>query len=331
MSLNSNTQDLNQILNTMNNLPLGGGGLKQIGEMIDESGVLDSTKGTVEEKIEQLIEIIEENTLPDWDDDSPIIASGYGYPGQTRCIWEITEKGTMKWRLNPDGDGYGFYTTCAGWDNSIGTGSAPKEFLEVCGRVKQLLVPEGFQSVYLGYLPNCKRMQIPKLLNGLGLQWTGLKEIEDYTQSDSDGFGCSNNYVLDRIILSNTRTTIKSYFAQGCVSLKEVINIENITSFGDYCFSDCVSFSPEIVFNGSLTLLGRNSFYRTSVKTVTFRNTDVLPTINTNSFLQCKYLTDIYCPWAEGEVANAPWGATNATIHFNTQYDENGNPIIEEV
>lgn len=174
-------------------------------------------------------------------------------------------------------------------------------------------------------------MQIPKLLNGLGLQWTGLKEIEDYTQSDSDGFGCSNNYVLDRIILSNTRTTIKSYFAQGCVSLKEVINIENITSFGDYCFSDCVSFSPEIVFNGSLTLLGRNSFYRTSVKTVTFRNTDVLPTINTNSFLQCKYLTDIYCPWAEGEVANAPWGATNATIHFNTQYDENGNPIIEEV
>lgn len=64
------------------------------------------------------------------------MASGYGYPGQTRCIWEITEKGTMKWRLNPDGDGYGFYATCAGWDNSIGTGSAPKEFLEVCGRVK---------------------------------------------------------------------------------------------------------------------------------------------------------------------------------------------------
>ena len=31
MSLNSNTQDLNEILDTMNNLPLGGGGLRQIG------------------------------------------------------------------------------------------------------------------------------------------------------------------------------------------------------------------------------------------------------------------------------------------------------------
>ena len=28
-------------------------------------------------------------------------------------------------------------------------------------------------------------------------------------------------------------------------------------------------------------------------------------------------LTDVYVPWAEGEVANAPWGATNATIHYN--------------
>ena len=29
--------------------------------------------------------------------------------------------------------------------------------------------------------------------------------------------------------------------------------------------------------------------------------------------------TDIYVPWAEGEVANAPWGATNATIHYNSE------------
>lgn len=64
MSLNSNTQELNTILDTMNNLPLGGGGLRAIGEMIDESGILDSTKGTVEEKVEELIEIIEENSFP---------------------------------------------------------------------------------------------------------------------------------------------------------------------------------------------------------------------------------------------------------------------------
>ena len=36
---------------------------------------------------------------------------------------------------------------------------------------------------------------------------------------------------------------------------------------------------------------------------------------------------DIYVPWSEGEVANAPWGATSATIHYNTVYDENWNVI----
>ena len=41
-------------------------------------------------------------------------------------------------------------------------------------------------------------------------------------------------------------------------------------------------------------------------------------------------VTDIYVPWAEGEVTGAPWGAINATIHYNTTYDENHDPIVTE-
>lgn len=50
--------------------------------------------------------------------------------------------------------------------------------------------------------------------------------------------------------------------------------------------------------------------------------------INANAFRRANALTDIYVPWSEGEVANAPWGATNATIHYNTTFDANGDPII---
>jgi hypothetical protein len=39
--------------------------------------------------------------------------------------------------------------------------------------------------------------------------------------------------------------------------------------------------------------------------------------INKNAFRDCNNLTDIYVPWSEGDVTNAPWGATNATIHYN--------------
>lgn len=34
-------------------------------------------------------------------------------------------------------------------------------------------------------------------------------------------------------------------------------------------------------------------------------------------FMGCKNLTDIYVSWNEGDVSGAPWGATNATIHYN--------------
>lgn len=39
--------------------------------------------------------------------------------------------------------------------------------------------------------------------------------------------------------------------------------------------------------------------------------------LHSQLFYGCSNLTDIYVGWSEGEVANAPWGATNATIHYN--------------
>lgn len=42
-------------------------------------------------------------------------------------------------------------------------------------------------------------------------------------------------------------------------------------------------------------------------------------TIDEGTFEGCTILTDIYVTWSEGEVANAPWGATNATIHYNSE------------
>lgn len=51
-------------------------------------------------------------------------------------------------------------------------------------------------------------------------------------------------------------------------------------------------------------------------------------TMGKDIFRNNNKLMNIYVPWSEGEVANAPWGATNATIHYNTTYDENHNPIV---
>lgn len=53
--------------------------------------------------------------------------------------------------------------------------------------------------------------------------------------------------------------------------------------------------------------------YNGPAKTMTFKGT---PTSIATNGLQGNFTT-INVPWAEGEVANAPWGATNATINYN--------------
>lgn len=39
--------------------------------------------------------------------------------------------------------------------------------------------------------------------------------------------------------------------------------------------------------------------------------------IAADAFEGCTNLITINVPWVEGAVANAPWGATNATINYN--------------
>ena len=52
----------------------------------------------------------------------------------------------------------------------------------------------------------------------------------------------------------------------------------------------------------------------TSLTSVTFLGRPT--SIRTAAFQGCTALTDIYVPWADGAVNGAPWGATNATIHY---------------
>lgn len=89
---------------------------------------------------------------------------------------------------------------------------------------------------------------------------------------------------------------------------------EGITLIGVAAFAACGI--SELVLPSTVQELQLNSFMaNTNLKTVTFKGK---PTnVHADAFNHCTAITDIYVPWAEGEVANAPWGATNATIHYN--------------
>ena len=111
-------------------------------------------------------------------------------------------------------------------------------------------------------------------------------------------------------------TSIGNYAFYGCTSLALTSLPDGVTSIGQEVFSECSKLAITSI-PSSLTSISDGTFYNcTSLVSITFKGTPT--SISTTAFYSCSNLKDIYVPWAESAVANAPWGATNATIHYNS-------------
>lgn len=88
-------------------------------------------------------------------------------------------------------------------------------------------------------------------------------------------------------------------------------------------FEGCINL-PSVKYTRPTMIDGDQVYNVPTVTTIIINSTPT--TINLNAFRRATGLTDIYVPWSEGAVANAPWGATTATIHYNTVFDADGNP-----
>lgn len=119
-------------------------------------------------------------------------------------------------------------------------------------------------------------------------------------------------------------------FAYGGNSNWEITKLpSNLTYIGSNAFM-CYRKLLITEIPATVDYVGSSAFHgvydKTSLTLIKFLGTPT--TVGTDAFINNTALADIYVPWAEGAVANAPWGATNATIHYNTTYDENHNPIV---
>jgi hypothetical protein len=292
---------------------------------------------TLKDKVEQLIEKAQSGGggLPDWDDDSPVVCSGTCY-ANNNAHWEITEKGTF--RVIGSGSGL----ICNGNQVSVVMSICP-DIIPFLSKVRQAYVSDGITQAEVIFMPNCERVRLPDTLtkrtNMVGL--ASLKELDLSADINATLFDYiyMRMFALEKVTLSPLTTTIASYSFNSCYSLKE-INLENVTSFKNACFIEAFSLSQPIVFNAGVTNIDGQAFYRTGLTSITFQTptTGAYPTIAKDAFGQCFLLKNIYVPWAEGAVANAPWGATNAKIWYGVAYVENGipydkdgNPIEQEV
>lgn len=280
------------------------------------------------------------------EDDSPVIYVKGCY-AKTNIEMYITENGTATYkRKYREGENNFYANQYPQWNygNLNQVISMHGEFSNLITSIEQAEIinledcTEGEKISVIGQnafscMTLLKRVRIPDTIETVEKQGFSLcyqlKEINlpntvSYIGTAAFNF-CTS---LEKFDIPPLVTTLESQTFSNCVKLKKITGIERMTSIGANCFDSCVLLEGTVVLNEAISELGqyvfRNCF---SLEKVIFLGTPT-GTLNTNAFQNCPKLKDIYVPWSEGEVANAPWGATKATIHYNTVYDENHNPIV---
>lgn len=114
-------------------------------------------------------------------------------------------------------------------------------------------------------------------------------------------------------------TSISDYAFNNCPKLALTSLPSGITRIGYYAFNGCRNLAITRLPPG-ITNIGFGVFANcTGLTSITFEGTP--KTIHSSAFNGCSNLTTIKVPWSQGQVANAPWGASNATIIYDYTED----------
>ena len=110
-------------------------------------------------------------------------------------------------------------------------------------------------------------------------------------------------------------TVIRDSAFIGCDSCCLESLPEGLTHIGENAFYGCINLRITSIPSAVEVIKGVAFYGCDALTTLTFKGTPRI--INSSAFTGCINLTTINVPWAEGAVADAPWGANNATINYN--------------
>ncbi len=128
-------------------------------------------------------------------------------------------------------------------------------------------------------------------------------------------YAFDNSRLIKKIRLPSTVVSI-GIAAFQYTNITEIIIPSSVVSIGWAAFKFCANLKTAKIESNAQ--INQQMFKDCiSLETVTFTATS--SKIDASTFEGCTSLKDIFVPWSEGAVANAPWGAPNATIHYNSE------------
>lgn len=267
----------------------------KLAQTLTEKGVEATTDETTTSLVDKVAEISGDGGLPDWDDDSPIIANDRSYVTEN-VIWELTEKGTFRWKIIDINAG-GSKSLNAYICDSTALSMLPLYYQQYCTKIKQIYVPDGIKEVEFLYAINCERIRTPNTLIKCP-RWAAMINIKE-VDCDSELYSTLSDYNfanmnrVEKVKLYSGLNVIPRSAFDNCYSLRD-INLENVTTFGMACFKNDFSLKKDIIFSPDLKSIADSAFQYTRIKSVTFQppNGD-FPTIANTAFNNCRNLTEV--------------------------------------
>lgn len=192
-----------------------------------------------------------------------------------------------------------------------------------CPKLQLTSLPPGITSLGDFAFSDCSKLALTSLPSGItsigdqafrdcfSLALTGLPSritsIGDYTFRN-----CSKMVLTS---LPSGITSLPTAAFQYCPKLALTTFPSGMTSIGAYAFKQGTGLAS-ITLPPALATIGDYAFANcTGLETVRFTST--VSSIPGGVFSGCTKLSTIYVPWSQGQVANAPWGANNATIIYD--------------
>lgn len=189
-------------------------------------------------------------------------------------------------------------------------------------------IPQKIEAIETGSNINLQEKALTITSNGIttvtpDTSYDALSKVDVTVSVVGDGGSPTGPYIeytslnsSGRVFTAKFRGTIVPEYAFAYLSeLTSVDMPDNVIAIGDNGFYRCPKLQLTSLPPG-ITSLGDFAFANcTGLETVKFTST--VSSIPNGVFSGCPKLSTIYVPWSQGQVANAPWGASNATIIYD--------------
>lgn len=169
-----------------------------------------------------------------------------------------------------------------------------------CPKLQLTSLPPGITSIGDFAFLNCHKLSLTALPSG-------ITSIGQYAFNNCPRLALTS--------LPSGITSLPTAAFQYCPKLALTTFPSGMTSIGAYAFRQGTGLAS-ITLPPALTTIGDFAFANcTGLETVKFTST--VSAIPNGVFSGCPKLSTIYVSWSQGQVANAPWGASNATIVYD--------------